>query len=479
MRDSESLEKSLLTKERDGFGVGTRRWGEFVQEVKVLGCITGPMVAVNLSQYFLQIISIMMVGHLGKLSLSSTAIAVSFCAVSGFSLLFGMASALETLSGQAYGAKEYRKLGTQTNTAIFSLILVCFPLSLLWIYIDKILILMGQDPQISREAGKFTLWLIPALFAYATLQPLVRYFQTQSLIIPLLVSSSASLCCHVPLCWCLVFKSGLGHLGAALAIGISYWMNVILLLLYMNCSPACAPTRVPVSFELFQGIREFLRFAIPSAVMICLEWWSFEVLTLLSGFLPNPEIETSVLSICLSTIATLYTIPEGLGAAGSTRVSNELGAGNPQAARVAFHAVTFLAVSEAVLLSSILLASRHSFGYVFSNDMEIVNYATKMAPLVCLSVIFDSLHGVFSGIVRGCGLQDLGAFVNLGAYYLCGIPVAALLGFWLNFRGMGLWIGIMAGSCLQAFLLIIITSFTNWEEKARMARERIFEGNSE
>ena len=89
MRDSESLEKSLLTKERDGFGVGvgTTRWGEFVQEVKVLGCITGPMVAVNLSQYFLQIISIMMVGHLGKLSLSSTAIAVSFCAVSGFSLL--------------------------------------------------------------------------------------------------------------------------------------------------------------------------------------------------------------------------------------------------------------------------------------------------------------------------------------------------------------------------------------------------------
>lgn len=179
-----------------------------------------------------------------------------------------MSSALETLSGQAYGAKQYRQLGIQMNTAIFSLNLVCFPLSVMWMYMENILILMGQDPLISQEAGKFTMWLIPALFAYATLQPLVKYFQTQSLIFPLLVSSSASLLSHVPLCWVLVFKSGLGHVGAALAIGFSYWLNVVLLALYMRFSPACASTRVPISLEIFQGIGEFLGFAIPSAVMI-------------------------------------------------------------------------------------------------------------------------------------------------------------------------------------------------------------------
>ena len=179
-----------------------------------------------------------------------------------------MASALETLSGQAYGAKQYRKLGIQTNTAIFSLIVVCLPLSLMWSYIGKILIFMGQDPLISKEAGKFTLWLIPALFAYATLQPLIRYFQTQSLISPLVVSACASICCHIALCWALVFKFKLESLGAALSISISYWLNVILLVLYMKCSPACESTRVPISSELFQGFGEFWRFAIPSAVMI-------------------------------------------------------------------------------------------------------------------------------------------------------------------------------------------------------------------
>lgn len=91
------MEKSLLTKEseekREGccLSLSTTTWGwghgEFVQEAKRIGYLAGPMVAVNLSQYFLQIISIMMVGHLSQLSLSSTAIAISLAAVSGFSPL--------------------------------------------------------------------------------------------------------------------------------------------------------------------------------------------------------------------------------------------------------------------------------------------------------------------------------------------------------------------------------------------------------
>lgn len=190
-----------------------------------------------------------------------------------------MASALETLCGQAYGAQQYYKLGTQTYTAIFSLILVCFPISVLWIYMGKILTLIGQDPLISLEAGKFTACLVPALFAYATLQPLIRYFQTQSLIMPMLVSSCATLCVHVPLCWVLVFRSGLDNLGAALAISISYWLNVVFLGVYMKYSPSCEKTRVPVSMDMFRGIGEFFQYAVPSAVMV---WWA--------AYFPGPSL---------------------------------------------------------------------------------------------------------------------------------------------------------------------------------------------
>ncbi|GMP83554.1 hypothetical protein CsSME_00037425 [Camellia sinensis var. sinensis] len=79
-----------------------------------------------------------------------------------------------------------------------------------------------------------------------------------------------------------------------------------------------------------------------------------------------------------------------------TRVSNELGAGNPQGARVAVFAVMLLAVAETTVVSATLFACRRIFGYTFSNEKEVVDYVTAMAPLVCLSVIMDSIQGVLS-----------------------------------------------------------------------------------
>ena len=180
----------------------------------------------------------------------------------------GMAGALETLCGQTYGAEEYKKFGDYTCCAIISLLLFCAPVSVLWTYMDRILIFSGQDPMISQSAGNYSFCLIPALFGYAVLQSLVRYFQTQSLIIPMLVSSCASLCLHIPLCWALTFALELGNAGAALAIGITYWLNVLCLGFYMNFSSACEKTRVRFTMDALLHIKEFVRFAIPSAVML-------------------------------------------------------------------------------------------------------------------------------------------------------------------------------------------------------------------
>ncbi|KAI5591441.1 hypothetical protein BDE02_04G080300 [Populus trichocarpa] len=453
-------------------------WEGFVQELKKAGYLAAPMVAVSVLQYLLQVVSVIIVGHLGALALSSAAIATSITNVTGFSLLSGMAGGLETLAGQAYGAKQYQKLGTYTYSAIISLIIMCPPICVLWIFIGKLLPLLGQDTSISQEACKYSMWLIPALFGGAVLKPLTRYLQTQSVILPMLITSSFILCFHTISCWTLVYKLQLGQKGAAIAYSLSTWLNVILLGLYVKFSSACEKTRAPLSREALYGIREFFQLGVPSAIMVCLKWWSMELLILLSGLFKNPKLETSVLSICL-TISTLhFTIPYGFGAAASTRVSNELGAGNPQLARMAVLVALFLAGIESVIVSSGLFLSRQVLGYAYSNDRQVVRYISVMTPLICLSFITDSLQAVLSGVARGSGWQKIGAYINLGSFYLVGLPVAAVLGFVAHLRGKGLWIGILAGSFVQSVLLSIVTACTDWNKQATKARERVFERRS-
>jgi MATE family multidrug resistance protein len=66
----------------------------FVEELKKASSIAAPMVVVTILQYLLQVVSILMVGHLGELSLSSVAIATSLTNLTGFSLLVSPPSSL-------------------------------------------------------------------------------------------------------------------------------------------------------------------------------------------------------------------------------------------------------------------------------------------------------------------------------------------------------------------------------------------------
>ena len=81
----------------------------------------------------------------------------------------------------------------------------------------------------------------------------------------------------------------------------------------------------------------------------------------------------------------------------STRISNELGAGNSRAAHIVVYTAMFLAVMESLVVSMSLLVGRSVFGYVFSSDERTVDYVAKMAPLLYVSILLDGLQAVLAG----------------------------------------------------------------------------------
>lgn len=178
-----------------------------------------------------------------------------------------MASTLDTLCGQGYGAKQYHMLGIHMQRAMLILLLASIPLAFIWAYTSQILMAVGQNPEISIEAGLYACWLIPGLFAYGLLQCYVRFLQTQNIMFPMLLTSGITVLLHIIVCWILVYNSDLGNKGAAMATTISYWINVFLLVTYVKFSQACKKTWTGLSVEALHDILNFLRLAVPSAFM--------------------------------------------------------------------------------------------------------------------------------------------------------------------------------------------------------------------
>lgn len=97
--------------------------------------------------------------------------------------------------------------------------------------------------------------------------------------------------------WVAVYEIGLGLLGASLVLSLSWWIMVIGQYVYIVKSERCRRTWQGFTWEAFSGLYGFFKLSAASAVMLCLETWYFQILVLLAGLLPNPELALDSLSI--------------------------------------------------------------------------------------------------------------------------------------------------------------------------------------
>ncbi|KAK8318414.1 hypothetical protein V6Z12_A13G172500 [Gossypium hirsutum] len=402
-----------------------------------------PMVLSNVFYFSITMVSVMFAGHLGEVELAGSTLANSWATVTGFAFMTGLSGALETLCGQGFGAKIFLHY-----FLLFSIII-----SVLWSFTEPILVLLHQDPEISRAAAVYIKYLIPGLFAYGFLQNILRFLQTQSVVIPLVVFSAVPLVMHFGIVYGLVNRTSVAYKGAPMAASISIWISFLLLALYVLFANKFQNTWTGFSLESFRYIIRNSKLALPSAAMVCLEFWALEILVFLAGLMPNSKITTSLIAICVNTENIAYMITYGLSAAGSTRVSNELGAGNPNRAK---HAMTV------TLKLSILLALVVVLTIALGHDIRPGFF------------MIDAIQGVLSGVARGCGWQRLALLVNFGAFYFIGMPIASVLSFKFKLHVKGLWIGLICGLSCQACTLVLITFYRKWT-KYEVSEENVKE----
>ncbi|XP_073063603.1 protein DETOXIFICATION 18-like [Primulina eburnea] len=433
-----------------------------VEEAKDQMLFVLPMMLTNVSYYLIPLVSVMFAGHLGELELAGSNLANSWASVTGYALMVGLSGALETLCGQGYGARLYGMLGIYLQTSCIITIVFTIAVSILWWFSDSVLILLHQDAQIADQAGLYLKYLIPGLFAFGFLQNLLRFLQTQCVVMPLVVCSLVSLALHLGIVYVLVHWTTLGYRGAPVAASISLWISVLMLSFYVLKAKKFETTWEGFTRESFSHVFTNFKIALPSAAMVCLEYWAFHILVLMAGLMPNSDITTSLIAMCVNTGAILFMVANGLSAAASTRVSNELGAENPDRARHAMVVTLKLTVLVVVCVVLALFFGHNLWASSFTDSHVIIDAFASMIPLLIASVTCDFIQGIFSGVARGCGWQHLAAFINLGAYYCIGMPVAGLLGFKFKLYAKGLWIGIVCGVSVQMIGLILLSKFSNW-----------------
>ncbi|KAJ0042294.1 hypothetical protein Pint_17511 [Pistacia integerrima] len=88
-------------------------------------------------------------------------------------------------------------------------------------------------------------------------------------------------------------------------------------------------------------------------------------------------------------------------------------------------------------------------------------------------MVLNSVQPVISGVAIGGGWQALVAYINLGSYYVFGLPLGYLLGYEAKLGVKGLWSGMICGTALQTLLLLIVLYRTNWSKEVEQTTARM------
>ncbi|XP_015502406.1 multidrug and toxin extrusion protein 1-like isoform X2 [Parus major] len=449
-----------------------RRWipENFWEDVRQLLVLAGPLILIQLLIFLIHLVSSIFCGHLGKVELASVTLAIAVINVTAISVGYGLTSACDTLISQTYGSKNLLRVGVILQRATIIILLCCFPCCAILINIEELMLVMQQDPEVSRLTQHYVNAFLPALPAVFLYNLETRYLQNQMIMWPLVLSGVIGNIVNVAANYVLLYVFHLGITGSAWANTIAQYSQMIFLFLFIIGRKLHLNTWGGWSSECLLDWDSFTSLAIPSMLMMCIEWWTYEIGSFLIGLLS--VVELSVQSIIYEVSVVAFMIPLGLGTAAGVQVGNALGAGDIEAAKRSSSTSLICTGVFSVIVGSILAATRNVLGYIFTMDKEIIDLVAWVMPVYVVFHLFEAMTGACSGVLRGVGKQKFGAILNAVSYYGVGMPLAAVLLFVAKIGVIGLWISMLVCVFILCTCFITYISRLNWEKAAKEAQRR-------
>ncbi|XP_051719950.1 multidrug and toxin extrusion protein 1 isoform X3 [Ctenopharyngodon idella] len=297
-----------------------------------------------------------------------------------------------------------------------------------------------------------------------------KYLQNQGIIWPLVITGILANVLNVLINYILLFVLDMGVPGSAAANTISQYSLAIILFIYIRCKGLHKDTWAGWSMDCLQEWDSFIHLAIPCMLMLCAEWWTYEIGGLLSGLISEVELGAQSVMYGLANIA--YMFPIGFSVAGSVRVGNAMGAGDVAQAKLSARLSMICAVSVAVVLATVIGSSKDVIAYIFTNDKDIRARVATVMVLYAPFHLLDSTAAAGGSIVKGLGKQKFGAICNLVGYYGVGCPIGISLMFATKMGIFGLWTGLLISVFLQSVFFMVLLFKLNWEKSSEEAQIR-------
>jgi len=426
-----------------------------------------PNVSSTLGGLLKDVISLYFIGHLNnQLVFAAAGFGLTWTNAFGTAIIFGFAAGFGTLASQAYGAKNYRKLGILYQKILVVMAILLLGICFILFFTRIELVSLGFEENLATQIGYFIRCLLLDLMCCAAFETTRFYLLAQNIFnIPayvLLISTS------IHIIWCHLFINvmGLELLGMALARTITDVTSLSLLLIYIKIKNPCPESWIAWTNEALIDVWKFAKEIASHGSSIYFEWIAFEISTIIIGFLGN----VAALAAHSATLNYMFangTLSLGTNISTGIFVGNAAGEGSLEKAQK--YSYVGLTVNALILTIQhlFLILFRSEIASFYTTEPEIHSIIVTMLTFYIFGMHADLGCNMFAFLLRTLGQEQFVLKAFLISYYGAGLVVSLFLGVILGYDYNGVWIGLLGG----CYLMLGFTGYRflnlNWKEEVQ------------
>jgi MATE family multidrug resistance protein len=435
--------------------------------------LAAPLVLTNLTQAMIQGTDVVLLGWLSARNLAASALGANlFVAflVFGMGLVTASSPLLSRQLGRMpHSVRDVRRTVRQTMWAALT---VAVPVLIILWHADTLLVALGQDPMLARDAALFVRaleWsLIPALL-YLVLRSFVAALERP---IWSMLIGTGGVIFNAIINYGLIFGAfglpQLGLVGAGIGSTITQTAMFLGMATVVMVHPQFRRYRLFGNFwrSDWARYRQVWRLGAPIAVTLGLEVTVFNAAVFLMGLIGTAALAAHAVAIQICTFT--FMVPLGLAQAATVRVGLAFGREDRDGIRRAGWTAFVMGVGFMALTACLLWVAPRPIVSLFLDlhepaNLPVVALAVTFLGVAAVFQIVDGAQAVAAGMLRGLHDTTVPMLFAAFGYWIVGLGVAVGLGFGLGWGGIGIWIGLASGLAVVAVLMI-----TRWIRRDRL-----------
>jgi len=426
-----------------------------MHEFKALWKLAFPIIVAQVGFFGMGLVDTLLVGPMGAEALSALALGNTFffgIMILGIGLMMG----LDPWVSQAYGAGKLDQCSRGLVQGCWLAVIATPPLVLAMTAVPWVLELAGYDPHMLDLARTYLgplRWAVLPGLLFATYK---SYISAVSITRPLLwVALLANITNFSLDLWFVHGGLGVEPMGVQGVAWSTTFCRIVLfapLFLMVRYSPTFARFPTVAWRPDPRLLKTLCAVGLPVGLQYLIEVGCFSTATVLLGIKGTTYLAAH--QVALNIAALFFMVALSLGAAGSVRVGQNLGAGDLPAMRRAGWTALGSGLSYALISSTLIFLFAEQLVDLYRVEGSVQRIAVQFLAVAAIFQLGDSLQAVAVGVLRGLADTRVPLLMILGSYWFVAIPVGVLGAFYLDDDPMWIWYGLAIGLCLVALLLL-------------------------